>query len=465
MMKKILIAASALIALACNRSDGQSKTANKIDLWVTRPDRSALLQKQPAIVFGKSNNAHPTITVNDRQRYQQIDGFGFTLTGGSATLINKLATPDKKRLLNELFSAKANGIGISYLRISIGASDLNADVFTYDDIPQGETDPKLEKFNLAKDADVILLLKEVLAINPRIKILGSPWTAPSWMKTNDSSKGGKLKEDCYAVYAQYLAKYLLAMKARGITIDAITPQNEPLNPKNNPSMVMEAGEQAAFIKNNLGPTFQAAGLKTKIITYDHNADRPDYPLDILKDPEARKYVNGSAFHLYGGKIEALTTVHDAFPEKSIYFTEQWVGAPGDFAGNLNWHVNNLIIGATRNWARNVLEWNLAADANNSPHTPGGCTECLGAITVEDAITRNVAYYIIGQASKFVPAGSVRIASNLTGDLANVAFRTPQGKKVLIAINNGKNKAAFNIRYKNAAAFCSLDAGAVGTFVW
>jgi glucosylceramidase len=466
MLKKILLSTLLSAITGIIYTNAQNVPAGKVTSWVTHQDRSTLLQKQTVMpAFGKVNDAYPTIIVNDNEKYQQIDGFGFTLTGGSAVLINKLNATEKKKLLTELFSTSGKGIGVSYLRISIGASDLNADVFTYDDMPAGQTDPKLSSFSLAKDADVISLLKEILTINPRIKILGSPWTAPSWMKTNDSSKGGKLKEDCYEVYAQYLAKYILAMKAHGIAIDAITPQNEPLNPKNNPSMVMEAGEQATFIKNNLGPAFHAAGLKTKIITYDHNADRPDYPIDILKDPEARKYVDGSAFHMYGGKIEALTEVHNAFPDKNLYFTEQWVGAPGNFAENLNWHVNTLIIGATRNWARNVLEWNLAADANNLPHTPGGCTECLGAITVEDVINRNVAYYIIGHASKFVPAGSVRIASNISGDLANVAFLTPQGKRVLIAINNGKSKASFNIRYKNAAALCSLDAGAVGTFVW
>nr|WP_067060144.1 glycoside hydrolase family 30 beta sandwich domain-containing protein [Mucilaginibacter sp. L294] len=466
MLKKIILSALLSAVTGIIYTHAQNVPESKVSSWVTHPDRSALLEKQATMpVFGQVNDAYPSITVNDNEKYQQIDGFGFTLTGGSATLINKLQATEKKKLLNELFSTKGAGIGVSYLRISIGASDLNAEVFTYDDLPAGETDPKLTHFSLAKDAGVISLLKEILAINPRIKLLGSPWTAPSWMKTNGSSKGGKLKTDCYAVYGQYLTKYILAMKARGIIIDAITPQNEPLNPKNNPSMVMEAAEQAAFIKSSLGPAFHAAGLKTKIITYDHNADRPDYPIAILKDPEARQYVDGSAFHLYGGNIEALTEVHNAFPDKNLYFTEQWVGAPGNFEENLNWHVNTLIIGATRNWARNVLEWNLAADASNLPHTPGGCTECLGAITVEHAITRNVAYYIIGHASKFVPAGSVRIASTISGDLANVAFLTPQGKKVLIAINNGKNKASFNIRYKNAAAVCSLDAGAVGTFVW
>jgi glucosylceramidase len=239
---------------------------------------------------------------------------------------------------------------------------LTVKFFTYDDVPAGQTDVKLSKFSLAKDADVISLLKEILAINPRIKILGSPWTAPSWMKTNESSKGGYLKPEYYQVYAQYITKYIQLMKAEHINIDAITPQNEPLNPKNNPSMVMEAAQQAEFIKTNLGPTFKAAGVKTKIITYDHNADRPDYPMDILKDPEARKYVDGSAFHLYGGKIEALTEVHNAYPDKNIYFTEQWVGAPGDFASNLNWHINQLIIGATRNWSRYLKELYISPDS-------------------------------------------------------------------------------------------------------
>ncbi len=163
-----------------------------------------------------------------------------------------------------------------------------------------------------------------------------------------------LKPGYYAAYANYFVKYIQAMKAEGITIDAITVQNEPLHGGNNPSMVMQAADQATFIKNNLGPAFSTAGITTKIITYDHNADRPDYPLTILNDPAAKPYVDGSAFHLYGGNISALTQVHNAHPDKHVYFTEQWVGGPGNFAGDLQWHVENLIIGATRNWSRNVL---------------------------------------------------------------------------------------------------------------
>ncbi len=313
--------------------------------------------------------------------------------------------------------------------------------------------------------DLVPLLKDILAINPEIKILGSPWTAPTWMKTNNSFKGGSLKPEYYASYAKYLVKYIDAMKAQGITIDAITVQNEPLHPGNVPSMYMEAKDQAEFIKTALGPIFKSSGIKTKIIIYDHNADRPDYPITILNDPEAKKYVDGSAFHLYGGKITALSQVHDAHPDKNLYFTEQWVGAPGTFDENLKWHVATLIIGATRNWSRNVLEWNLAADPAYGPHTDGGCVSCLGAITVSPAIKRNVAYYIIGHAAKFVRPGSVRIASNIVAKLDNVAFETPDGKKVLIVVNGNMSAQQFNIRSNGKTVTTSLSAGAVATYVW
>jgi glucosylceramidase len=257
------------------------------------------------------------------------------------------------------------------------------------------------------------------------------------------------------------------MKAEGLRIDAITVQNEPLHPGNNPSMFMSATQQATFIKRNLGPAFAAAKLGTKIIIYDHNCDRPDYPLAILNDPEAAKYVDGSAFHLYGGKIEALTTVHDAHPDKHVYFTEQWVGAPGNWQREIPWHVRELIIGATRNWSRTVLEWNLAANSRWEPHTDrGGCDRCLGAVTIDgDKVTRNPAYYIIAHAAKFVRPGSVRIASNTLTTLPNVAFKTPNGRHVLIVLNNSQARQTFNLSHQGKFATAELNRNAVGTFVW
>jgi glucosylceramidase len=285
------------------------------------------------------------------------------------------------------------------------------------------------------------------------------------MKTNGSSVGGSLKPEYYDAYARYFVKYIQAMKAEGITIHAITPQNEPLNDHNNPSLLMTAQEQASFIKSHLGPAFQSANIATKIIIYDHNADRIDYPLAILNDPAAKAFVDGSAFHLYGGDINALITVHNQHPDKHIYFTEQYTGSNGNFGGDLKWHYKNVVIGALRNWSKNILEWNLANDPSYGPHTPGGCSDCKGALTIGSTITRNVSYYIIAHVSKFIPPGSERIWSTVTGNLNNVAFVTPEGKKVLVIENDGNEAAQFTIKFKGAQATTSLPAGAVGTYVW
>lgn len=396
-----------------------------------------------------------------------MDGFGFALTGGSAMLINKMSPDNQMALLRELFGTGKNDIGASYLRVSIGASDLDDHVFSYDDLPAGEKDPQLGKFSLAEDRKALIpVLKKILAINPKIKILGSPWSPPAWMKTNDSTKGGHLKPEYYHTYSQYFIKYIKGMAANGIRIDAITIQNEPLNPKNNPSMDMEALEQADFIKNNLGPDFEAAKIKTKIILYDHNADRPDYPISILNDPKASVYADGSAFHLYGGKIEALSGVHNAHPDKNLYFTEEWVGAPGNLKKDMQFHIRDIIIGASRNWCRNVIEWNLAADPHQNPHTPGGCTECLGAITVDsNQVTHNSAYYIVAHAAKFVRPGSRRIESDYLNDLPNVAFLTPAGQTVLIVYNDASASKEFVIKSGGKSFLGSLNPGATGTYVF
>ena len=442
---------------------------NEVDYWLTNGAKNTFLQKQTGILtFGSTYNVYPNIEVDATQTYQTIDGFGFTLTGGSAQSINKLNSQKRKELLQELFGKNDNAIAISYLRISIGASDLNATPFTYNDLPAGQTDVSLDQFSLNPDInDVIPMLKEILAINPQIKILATPWSPPTWMKDNNNFIGGSLKPEYYGVYANYFVKYIQKMKQEGISITAITPQNEPLHPGNNPSMFMSAQQQAVFIKNHLGPAFVSANLPTKIIIYDHNCDRPDYPLSILNDVVANPFVDGSAFHLYAGDINVLSTIHTAFPNKNLYFTEQYTGSSGTFDGDLKWHMKNVIIGSMRNWSKVALEWNLANDANFGPHTPGGCTTCKGGLTIKgtDSFERNVGYYIIAHASKFVPAGSIRIGSTQTANLNSVSFKTPAGKTVLIIENDGSTNELFNIKSNGKWVTTSLDAGAVATFIW
>jgi glucosylceramidase len=448
------------------QNNGNDTTSAKVVYWLTTPDESSLLKRQPALSYTKSSNGDININIDTNQSFQEMDGFGYTLTGGSAQMLKGMSKEIRTSLLKELFGDDESSIGISYLRLSIGASDLNETVFTYDDVPAGQSDSTLEHFSLSRDTlDLIPVLKEIVAIAPHIKFISTPWTPPVWMKDNQNSVGGSLKKEYYPAYASYFVKYIDAMKQHGINITAITPQNEPLHPGNNPSLLMQAEEQAEFIKNHLGPAFRTAGIATKIIVYDHNCDRPDYPLTILNDPEARPFVDGSAFHMYAGEITALSQVHNAFPDKNVYFTEQYTSNTSQFGGDLQWHIKNLVIGAPRNWSKTVFEWNLANDINFQPHTPGGCTTCRGALTINGSgVKRNVGYYIIAHISKFVPQRSVRIGSNISGNIQNVAFRTPEGKKVLVAQNENQTATSFNILIGNKAVKASLPPAGVATFV-
>ncbi len=438
-----------------------------VSLWMTTQDEFNLFKKQGiALNWAAQGNGSNTIEVDSTIAFQEVDGFGYTLTGGSADLLMGMSSSARAALLKELFATDSTHIGVSYLRLGIGASDLSASVFSYNEMPPGQTDPALQNFSLGVDTvNLIPVLKEILAINPSISLMGTPWSAPRWMKDNGSSVGGKLLPQYYDAYAKYFVKYIQAMQSRGITINSITIQNEPLHGGNNPSMLMSAVEQAEFIKSHLGPVFRQAGITTKIIIYDHNCDRPDYPLAILADPAAKQYVDGSAFHLYGGDISALSQVRNAHPDRHVYFTEQYTASNGSFGGDLKWHMKNVVIGSMRNWSRIAMEWNLANDAGYGPHTPGGCTTCKGAVTIGTSVTRNVAYYIIAHASKFVRPGSKRVHSNVPNSLENVAFVTPDGKKVLIVENDGSTAQTFNIKFNNRYITTTLNAGAVGTYVW
>lgn len=466
-MKIILGSIVVLFAMySCQQGNtGSNKIVEGVKMYLTTPDETFLFTEQE--VLADSIQYNKLIEIDQRVTYQTLDGFGYTLNGGSARLIHSMSTEKQQALLKQLFSTEGKGIGVSYLRVSIGASDLSDSVFTYNDLPAGATDLNLEKFSLGPElVHLIPVLQAIKKIEPRIGLMGSPWSAPAWMKDNGKMIGGSLRKEYFDVYARYLARYIYEMAAHGLKIDALTIQNEPLHPGNNPSMYMTADDQALFIKNHLGPLFEREGIYTKIIIYDHNADRIDYPISILDDPEAKKYVDGSAFHLYGGHVNDIGKVHEAHPDKHLYFTEQWIGGPANFAGDVQWHVENLIIGATRNWCRTVLEWNLAADSQYQPHTDqGGCTRCLGALTIEaDSVSLNPAYYIIAHASKFVRPGSVRIQSNMPDNLANVAFLNTEGKTVLIVLNTSEKIQGFQVKSGNINFNTKLESGTVATYV-
>jgi glucosylceramidase len=464
-----LIAAAVMVGIA--PAAGFCAGRKSVAIWLTTPDKKNLLAEQAEHPrFVKTSADSNAVVVDDSKRFQQMDGFGQAVTGGSAQLLMKMSLAARTALLNELFGNGAGQIATSYIRVSVGASDMNDHVYTYDDMLPGQTDVDLKSFSLAPDREyVIPVLKQIVAINPRIKILASPWTAPAWMKDNDDVKGGNLKKEYFGTYASYWVKYLQGMQAEGIRIDALTPQNEPENPKNTPSMLVTSEEEAELIGSYLGPALERAGLKTKIINFDHNCDNPGYSISLLKNAAANKFTDGSGYHLYRGEINAMTTTHEAFPDKNIYFTEQMVvSRKGDETFAIAKPVASIIIAAPENWSRNVLLWNLAADPQNGPHTSnGGCPVCSGAMTLDgDKVVRNLAYYTAAHASKFVPAGSVRIASPGPPDaLPHVAFLTPQKRHVLIVSNATDAEKTFSIRFKDKDASTVLPAGAVATYVW
>lgn len=446
----------------------------KASVWLTTGNESRRLTKETDIsITETSETSLPLVTLDPDEKLQEIEGFGAALTGSSAYLINRKMTQSQRRaLLEDLFDPD-KGIGISYLRMTIGASDFSLSDYTYNDIPAGTTDFDLEHFTIEKDKeDVVPVFKEILAIAPDLRIMGSPWSAPAWMKTNGSLKGGKLKTEAYDVYARYFTKYIQAYEDEGITVDAVTPQNEPLHfTANYPCMEMQAAEQLVFVRDHLGPALRSEGLSTRIIAYDHNWDNTQYALTVLGDADAREYLAGSAFHAYAGNVSAMGVVHNAYPEMGLYFTEisggEWAT---NFSDNLQWNMSNIFIGTTRNWSKTALLWNLALDENNGPKN-NGCDNCRGVVTIQSsngAVSRNVEYYSIGHFSKFVRPGAYRISSTAfapSTSLEHVAFINPDGRKVIVVSNSGSEGRSFVVRWDDGQFSYTIPASSVATIVF
>ena len=444
---------------------------SRIEVYESSEELHETLQEKPALTFDTTHAPHLTIIVNDALKYQQMDGFGASLTDSSAWLISqKLTAPQRHELLQTLFDRK-NGIGLGMLRQPMGASDFALKGYTYDDMPQGQADPDMKHFSIDHDREQIIpILREVLAVNPNLKTIASPWSPPGWMKTSGSTIEGTLLPSAFAPLAKYFVKYVQAYEAAGIPIFAVTPQNEPLNiPNDYPGMGMTADEQAKFIRDNLGPAFRAAGVKSKILTFDHNWDLIDFPIKVLSDKEAAAFIPGIAIHCYGGSATAQTELHNRFPDKDIWLTEC---SGGEWQkGRLLEGQVRLIISATRNWAKGVILWNLALNQNHEPFL-GGCKTCRAIVTIDDSfspsrIIPTVDFTALGHASKFVTPGAFRIDSSTFEQdrLESVAFRNPDGSIVAIVLNGGSMAVTFNLSWKDKYAFYHLDPAAVATFRW
>jgi glucosylceramidase len=448
-----------------------AQNATAVNVWVTAGDKSKLLSQQPDILFQPGNGSGGTpISVVPTTTFQTISGFGAAMTDSSAWLLqNNLTAAQRDKLMRQLFSPQT-GIGINYLRVPVGASDFTASTFyTYDDNPLGGTDEFQQQFSINHDQTyVIPRLQQARQLNPGLSMLASPWSAPAWMKTNNSLQGGSLATQWEDSYALYLSKFIKAYESAGLPFDTITLQNEPLNTSNYPTMSMSAAQQVEFIKNHVGPRFSADGITTKILAYDHNWDNTAYPIQVVTDPVAQQYVAGSAFHAYAGDVSAQTTVHNAAPGKDIYFTEITGGNwATNFGDNIVWNFQNIFIGATRNWAKTALLWNLALDQNGNPHL-NGCSGCRGVVTINNstsAITFNEEFYSLGQMTKVVQPNAVRIGSTTSGSVNTEAFLNPDGSHALVALNSNASATTIRVLENGQHLDYSIPGKSVISFLW
>ena len=462
--------AALVIALGAVATPGpaQAATGAAVSVWETTADQSKLLAAQSGATFATgSGSASQTITVNPSTTYQSMTGFGASFTDSSAWLV--ASSPQRNAIMTKLFDP-SQGIGLDFLRQPIGASDFARSVYSYDD---GASDPTLSRFSIAHDNTYILpILQQALALNPATTVMATPWSPPGWMKSSGNMIGGSLNTANDQVYANYLVKFLQAYKAAGVPVALITPQNEPeYSPGNYPGSTMSASDEATFIQNYLGPAIHNAGLSTQIIGYDHNWDDTNYPSTVLSS--ASQYTAGVAWHCYAGTPPAQSTVHNSFPTKDTYFTEcsgsQSSNPANTFSDSLDWQTENLIIGATRNWAKSVVTWKMALDPSGGPSM--NCTTCTAAVTVNNSAgtaSYNAEYYVLGQASKFVKPGAVRIDSNTfgSGNLEDVAFRNPDGSNALIVLNaDTANAHSFNVVENGQYFTYTVPAKAVATFTW
>jgi glucosylceramidase len=468
--------------------------APRAHVWVTTPDGVERMHDRGTVAFAQgAGSDRLTITVDPSLRYQTMDGFGASITDSSASVLSELDPDTRNATMRDLFVTD----GLSFLRQPIGSSDfVDGPHYTFDDMPPGQTDYALNHFSIDHDrAEILPLLRQALALNPDLKVMGTPWSPPAWMKTNDSLVGGRLIDDprIYQAYADYLVKFVRAYQAAGVPVWGLTIQNEPQNrtPSGYPGTDLPT-RQAIQVIDRLGPALAAAGLHTKIMGYDHNwsehpndiANTPpgedpetEYPALLLQSSAAR-WLSGTAYHCYAGDQKRMTALHQSFPDKKIWFTEcSGSHGPSDppaqvFSDTLKWHARNLTLGVPRNWARTVVTWNLALHPDGSPHN-GGCDTCTGVVSVnpDGTVTRNAEYYTLGHLARFVQPGAVRVASSSYGSTGwnglpmSAAFVNPDGSTALVVNNEYDDPRTIAISVGDHHLDYTLPGGSLATFTW
>ncbi len=458
-----------------------------VSVVLSTDDQKSLMAAQPAVNF--TSTLPPTtaniIAVDENQQYQSIDGFGAAMTDSAAYLLHEVVpSSGLPGVMSDLFTRTGNGIGLSFIRNPMGASDIARSLYSFDDLAVGQTDPTLAKFSIAHDqVDSIPLLLQAKTLNPQLKIMANPWSPPGWMKDPASMNpvsmiGGTLllTSTNEKAFANYFVEYIEQYKAAGIPIDYISLQNEPMYvPSTYPGMGMDANTQLSLLRDYVLPALTHANLTTQVLVWDHNWDNPSYPETILNDPTvlASPLVAGTAWHGYGGPPGAQQTLQNMFPTKGAWETEHsggtWVTSPDQFTTDFV-----EITEVLRNSAKSFVKWSLALDEKLGPDLTqndppyGGCNTCTPIVTVNSAsgaVTKDIEYYTLGHYSKYVLPGAVRIYSSNSNGIDSVAFKNPDSTKALIAFNNTSAGVSFQVQYGTQSFPYTLPSHAAATFIW
>lgn len=454
-------------------------SATQVSVVLSTHDQSQLMQSQPNVNFATTaaDGDTNTVLVDDTQQYQSMDGFGAAFTDSAAYLLMKVTpTSALSGVLSDLFTRTGDGIGLSFMRNPMGASDLARSVYSFDDMSTGETDPTLANFSISYDEDYILpLVQQAKALNPQMKLMANPWSPPAWMKSPVSMMGGSLLTDSATdtAFANYFVKYIQAYEAAGVPIDYISVQNEPeYSTTSYPSMLMNDATQLKLLQSYVLPALTNANLSTKVLVWDHNWDTPTYPEYVLSGLTTQQMtqVAGVAWHGYSGVPGAQQTVQNLFPSIGTWQTEHsggtWISDQftSDFL-----EINNVL----RNAAKAYVKWSLALNENLGPDLTqnaglGGCNTCTPIVTVNSqtgAVTKDIEYYTLGHYSKYVLPGAVRVYSSNTPYISSVAFKNTDGSMALIAFNNASSSQTFQVLWGNEAFSYTLPSYAAATFTW
>ena len=481
-----LVGALCLVAGTAHAATLTDRTVTGVEVVETTSNLKEAMTRLADVQFSSKppTKGIDQIQVNPNVSYQQIDGFGGALTDTSAFEIWEQTTPAKRNeLMDALFAH--SGLHLNFIRVPMGATDFThtETPYSYDDMPPGKSDPSLSHFSIAHDQRYIIpLLKQMLAIDPGVELLANPWSPPGWMKANDAlnniKQAGVLLNRDYGPLARYFVKFIEAYKAAGVPIDAVTPQNEPSNPTIYPGMELPETAEARFIADDLAPKLAAAKLNISIYGDDLGLSAGTEGIayaQSLPRSQASGDLSGIAWHCYHGSPDAITTEHQLFPRLNEIVDEC---SPG-----LTPSISETLISSLRNWASAVVFFNLALDPERGPVQPPnhGCPPCTAESTVypDGQFTLNLNFYELGQASHFIDRGAVRIATQnyvsyaiagndpeiATSGLDDVAFRNPNGSKVLVAYNNSKGAIRFAVEWQKQWFTYRLPADATVTFEW